>query len=418
MASLDPLRAQLPVLLTLAGYTFFLQSLDGVQRPHVKEEFGLDDSGIAFLMGLVQLGGFGTLLLTREADRRGRRKVLLWACAGLPPLALATALAPAAAAFALAQIALTALVRTLFGLVPVVISEEASETGRPRAQAWFGLASMIGANLGLLAMAGLVHATGSWRSAWALAALPVLALPWLRRSVIETRRFARARERGRTSASSMFDLFRGPLRRRALGLLGAATLRATAIIATLSWTYHHAVSQLGLAPGLAAGFLLGGTLLGLLGIPLGARLVRVWGRRPTVVLASGVAVGSGIAFYWIPVGSGALPLAALAGAFALSQIALNAFNVGDRLVDTEVFPTHLRATYTGWARAADAVAGSLANFGVSALSLALGSLEAAISALAPAALLPAIAIFLWAVPETRGIALDVAALEDEPEPRP
>jgi putative MFS transporter len=417
MNAREALRAQLPALLSLAAYTFFLQSLDGVQRPHLKQEFGLDDSGIAFLMGVVQLGGFGTLLLTREADRRGRRQVLLLASAGLPPLALVTAIAPGVASFALVQIAATALVRTLFGLIPVVISEEATDEGRPRAQAWFGVASLFGANLGLVAMAGLAAATGSWRWAWALAAAPALALPWLRRSLIETRRFERARERGRTQQSRALDLFRGPLRRRALGLLGASTLRATAIITTLSWSYYHAVENLALAPGAVSGLLLGGTLLGLLGIPIGARLTSAWGRRPTVVLASLVAVGSGIAFYWIPVGSGRLALLPLALFFSLSHVAMNAFNVGDRLVDTELFPTHLRATYTGWNRAADAVAGSFANFSVGALSLALGGLVPAISLLAPAALIPAVAIFLWTVPETRGLSLDVAALEDETPPR-
>jgi MFS family permease len=415
MTAPEPLRAQLPALLALTAYTFFLQSLDAVQRPHVKQEFGLDESGIAFLMGLVQLGGFGTLLLTRAADQLGRRRVLLLASAGLPPLALLTALAPALAVFAVAQIAATALVRTLFGLVPVVISEEAPEEGRPRAQAWFGVASLIGSNLGLIAMSVLAGAA-SWRWAWALAAVPALALPWLRRSAVETRRFERARALGHTRASRAFDLFRGPLRRRALGLLGTATLRATALISTLSWSYYHAVENLALAPGVVAGLLLGGTLLGLAGIPIGARLTAVWGRRPTVVLGSLVAVGAGIAFYWIPVGPGPLGLLPLALVFSLSHVAMNAFNVGDRLVDTEVFPTRLRATYTGWARAADAVAGTFANFAVGALSLALGGLVPAIALLAPAALLPAVALFLWAVPETRGLALDVAALEEEAAP--
>ena len=63
MNAREGLRAQLPALLSLTAYTFFLQSLDGVQRPHVKQEFGPDESGIAFLMGVVQLGGFGVRII-------------------------------------------------------------------------------------------------------------------------------------------------------------------------------------------------------------------------------------------------------------------------------------------------------------------------------------------------------------------
>ena len=414
MEARGPARApsrpgQLPLLLGFAAYGYLLMGFDGVQRPYLREAFGLDDAGIALLVALLQAGTFGSFLLLWQADRLGRRWLLLLVLALTPPLALGSALAPGLLSFAACQVALTALSRSVFGIVPVMLTEDSDDASRPRAQAWFGVVSILGATAGLILLSVVLR--GDFRMAWALAALPILAFPWVRRALRETGRFERGADERRERAVQLWHVFEGPWRRRAVGLLVASTLRGAAVIAVMSWTYDHAIRALELGEALAAGLSLGATLLGLLGVPLGARLASRWGRRPTVVLGSTVSLGAGVAYFWVPADAGPWLIPLLATALVVSRMGLNVFSVGDRLVDTELFPTRLRATYNAWARLGDTLAGVGGNLALGALAPLLGGLVPSIALLAAVCFVPSLALFLWVVPETRGLALDEAALE-------
>ncbi|HKJ24753.1 MAG TPA: MFS transporter, partial [Myxococcota bacterium] len=127
-----------------------------------------------------------------------------------------------------------------------------------------------------------------------------------------------------------------------------------------------------------------------------------------------VTVLTGIAFYFVPQGFPGGQLAGLALVFFVNQIGANAFGVADRCIDTELFPTALRATYAGMARLAAAVAAIVCQFALSGLSGLLGGLPQAIAVLSLATFLPSIPIFLWSAPETRGLSLDEASLEELP----
>jgi hypothetical protein len=88
---------------------------------------------------------------------------------------------------------------------------------------------------------------------------------------------------------------------------------------------------------------------------------------------------------------------------------MSAFGVADRCLDTELFPTQLRATYAGASRLAQAFAAIVTQFGLSALSAQLGGLVPAISWLSVVTFLPALGVFLLTVPETRGLTLERAS---------
>jgi hypothetical protein len=104
----------------------------------------------------------------------------------------------------------------------------------------------------------------------------------------------------------------------------------------------------------------------------------------------------------------------LALSFGVNQIAFNAYNVAERCLDTELFPTALRATYAGSTRLGQAIAAILGNFAVSALAGPLEGIAAAITVVSVASALPAVAIFLAVAPETAGQSLDESSLEREP----
>jgi putative MFS transporter len=413
-------------LLSLTAFGSYLQTVPGIVAPFVARDFGLSDAGIASLMGFVALGALGAFGLTRLADRIGRRRVLLACLAGLPALALGSALAPDVRIYVALQLAVAALYVTVLATTMVVITEELPDDARAAGQGYYGLLFTLGAAPVLLLAPLLAEPADRWRGLWLLATLAILALPWVRRSLPETRRFERAASSGSVARARARDLLRGPYRRRALGLLAAWTLRPMGVTAVLTYLYYHAVAGLARAPAIATAILLVGGAVGLSGIALGARLTNRWGRRPTLAAFSSLCVAAGLAYYWVPADIPGSPALALGLCFAVNQIAFNAYNVAERCLDTELFPTALRATYAGSTRLAQAIATIVTNFGVSALAGAVGGIVPAISVVCVVTALPALAIFLAVAPETAGQSLEAASLESPqlavaegpPEPPP
>jgi len=399
------------LLLGLTIYASYLQALPGMTAPFLAADLGLDDAHITAIAGFASLGAFGTAALARLADRRGRRGLVILCFALLPALSLASALAPGVVTYTVAQIGVTALMGALFTGIVVVMIERSSESGRAAGQAWFGIAGAAGGGIAVaLAALGRDMPFG-WRGFWLVAALPLLAVEPVRRALGETDRFTRARDGGHVAATRARDLFGGPWRRRSIALLAVAALRPIALIATSAWPFYHMVKSLALSPATASLVFFVGGGIGQLGNPIGARLANTWGRRPTAIWGSAVAVASGVAFYWIPLGPAAV--GELLALTAVNQGATAAFSVAERLLGSELFPTPLRATFSGVAGLMVAGAALVANFGVSVLVAPLGGLVPAISWLSVVTFVPATAIFLAAVPETRGMSLEQAARETE-----
>ncbi|HTO53385.1 MAG TPA: MFS transporter [Myxococcota bacterium] len=397
------------LLLGLSVYAAYVQALGAITAPFFAADLGLDDAKITAIMGFASLGAFGTAALARLADRHGRRGLVLASFAFLPLFSLASAIAPGVVSFTLAQVVVNALMGALFTGIVVAMVEGSSEQWRARGQAWFGLACALGGGVAVGMGAVIERVPFGWRGFWALAALPALAVPSVRRALGETTRFELARDAGRTSTTRAADLFRGPWRRRSLALLVVAALRPIALIATSSWPYYHMVKTLALSPATASLVFIAGGTVGQLGNPLGARLANGWGRKPAAVWGSLVCVASGIAFFWVPAGAGAVPL--LIALSALNQAASAVFYLVDRLIATELFPTPLRATFSGVAGLMVAGAYFVANFGLSLLVGPLGGLVQAITWLSIVSFVPATVIFLAAVPETRGLSLEESAHE-------
>jgi len=75
-------------------YQGFTLAILGTGSPWIAKSFGLSQSGIAETFAWVSLSAFGALVLSRMADRVGRRRVVLWSMAGTPLSALGAALSP------------------------------------------------------------------------------------------------------------------------------------------------------------------------------------------------------------------------------------------------------------------------------------------------------------------------------------
>lgn len=400
------------LLFALTWYGFYVMALGGLAAPFLAAELGLGDATITRMAGWISLGAFGTAALTRLADRRGRRGVLLVCFAGIPPLALASMFATSVAGYVIPQIGVNALLGALVTALAVAVAEGSLDASRARDQGRFGFFAAMGGAVALAVGAAVPWLPGGWRAFWAVAALPLLALPFVSARLVETERFVTAREAGRVETTGARDLLRGAYRRRAIGLWAVGLLRPIALAVTQTWPYYHMVKTLGLPPAAASLVYAIGGGVGLAGNYLGARWTDTWGRRPTSLWGVLVATGAGIAFFFVPASSGPLLVPALCLVMAVNQIATSAFNVADRCIDAELFPTALRGTYLGGARLANAAANVAAMFALSWLATPLGSLANAIAVLSVVTLLPALAIFLRVVPETRGLSLEHASLEE------
>jgi MFS family permease len=385
--------------------------------PFVAKEFGLSDQGLALVSGGIALGAFGAFALARLADRHGRRPVLRAGFAALAPLALATAVAPGVGLYVAAQLISCALRGALTAVVNVSVTEVSDDRARPRNHARLGVVAAIASSLPLGLAAALGDHPDGWRWLFAVTGASVLLLPWIWRRVPETGRFERLRDVPARERARVRELVAPAYRRRAVGLVVVGLMRGAALGAVGFYAFHHAVANVGLSSAQAAGVFAGGGTLGIFGNGAGALLSDRWGRRPTQVAGALLTVTAGIAYYWVPGGLGLTTPLLLGLAFFGYVFGVQAFSVADRLVDTELFPTRLRATYAGVRMVGDAGSQVLQNFGLAAAIALLGSIERALTVFVPLLVVPALALFWWATTESRGLSLDEAALEESVDTR-
>jgi putative MFS transporter len=402
-------------LFWLGGIAQVSMSLPMFAAPAVAKSFGLSDAQLAVVTGVMSLGAFGGFVLGRMADRYGRRPVLRAGFAGLAPLALVTALAPGVALYAAAQLVSVALRSALNSVVSVAITESSEDAVRARNHARFGAIAAIanGLPLGLAALLG--ERPGAWRWLYALLGASVLLLPWLWARVPETGRFERLRDGPPEERARLRELVAPAYRKQSIGLVVVGLLRGAAIGAVGFYAFHHAVANVGLSAAAAAAVFAGAGTFGIFGNAAGGLLSERWGRRPTQVAGALLTLTGGVAYYWVPAGLGlATPLLLGLGFFGF-VFGVQAFSVADRLVDTELFPTRLRATYAGVRIVGDAAAQVLQNFGLAAAIALLGDLPRALAVFVPLLALPSLALFWWVTTESRGLTLEAAAQERAPE---
>src|SRR6266542_6261036 len=370
-----------------------------------RHDLRLDDRGISAVKSVILAGtGGGGLLIGLLADRLGRRSgmmisILVYAVGVLAAAAARSGRAMFAAA-ALAGLGIGgqwAAGQTLLG-----------ETVPPRLRGRFGALSQTGAPLGLglatLVATQLAPHIG-WRAAFALFALPALAVPFLPRFLPESDlwRAHRAVARGGERRVSLENLF-APGVRRPFALAFVLTLFNMANYwLTFSWLpeylgreWHLAIQKTGawtlvFVAGSLAGYLL-----------YGACSDR-WGRRLSftlfsVVMAIGLAM---ITLFQAPIRE--QPGLILSFVFVTGVGTGTWSNFGPFY--TELFPTRVRNTAGGVCMNVSRGIQFVAPWLVLVLggqSLGNGIALAAVFALAAGA-------WVWLLPETRGRALEAAA---------
>jgi MFS family permease len=390
----------------------YVSGIHGTVAPFLAESFGLSDARLARLWMAIGLSSLAALALGRLADRVGRRRVLLAAFAAMPLGAVLATLAPDPRVYVLGQTLAFAAGATLLGTVTVAIAEALPDGARAPAHARAGLVFTLASGLPLLvATVAAPLQDDPWRAVWAMAALPLLALPWARRNLEEAPRFRSAR--AQPAAGPRWRAWLAPdVAPRVLPVVAAVLLVQTAEIAARAWLLHHPVRGLGLAPPLAIAVLVLGGGVGLVGFRVGGVLAERLGRRPTFGLASVVFAGSAVAYYEGTLfvegrAQMALLVASLAGLSAGGNAALTAF----RSLVVELFPTALRGSAGGLLGLGTGLGWILAMGATALLAHPLGGVGPATAAIVGLAL-PAAGMALVRVPETAGRPLDTEDLRE------
>lgn len=396
---------------TMLYYQGFTMAINGIGAPWIAKSFALGESGIARMYAWISLSAVGALILSRCADRLGRRRVLLWCMTATPLCALGAALSLNRVVFTCFEIGLYAFIGATLSSSVVMLAETLPIAERAKGQGYAGLAVTLGGGLCVLLMPLLDHFGWSWRWLLALATTGLLGVPFISRVIPESARWERAAASGATQRAAFYDVFGPRYRARSVPILVCFLFSTIAVNAATSWAYFHAVSVVGLSAGAASVMMLSGGGLSLVGFRCGAWGAERFGRVPTVVWSGMLIAAGSLFFYWgPPAGFGAAGWWLGAG-FCWFSLAVNASTVGGNAAATELFPTALRGTMIGWFTLMGAIASVSAQAAIAVLANRLGGLSIVVGYLALLAI-PSAIIFGMFIDETRGMSLEVAARED------
>lgn len=403
-------RQTLLAMLLLLGYQGYVVGISGVAAPFIARSFGLGDAGIATMYAWISLSAIGALILSRWADRVGRRRVLVLCMTATPLAAVAAALAPTRTLFTLCAMVLNAFIGATMSGSVVMLAEQLPIAQRARGQSWGGLAIGFGAGFSVLGMPALEAAGYSWRWLLAVAGLGILLLPLVYRIVPESIRWQRATANGATERGGFFRVFDPRHRKRAVPVLICALFGNVATTASNNWTFYHAEAVVGLSAAVASAIVATSGAVGMAGFPLAAWSCERFGRVPTVSAASVLLAMSSLTFYWGPPVGFLWPMAWLGVANLWFTVATSVAMVGNNAAITELFPTAIRNTMVGWFALVAAVGNVSGQALIALLALPLGGLSTVVGYLALLAV-PSGLIFAFFVDETRGLSLEAATGE-------
>ncbi|HXW78422.1 MAG TPA: MFS transporter, partial [Acidimicrobiales bacterium] len=360
----------------------------------------------------IALGQFVAFFVIRQADRVGRRPLLLVTILGYTVFTAATAAAWDLSSFAAFQFGAQVFIGAEFGVAVTMLVEVFPKERRGRALGVLLTLGPLGAvAVALLLYAGLQETALGWRLFYMIGLLPLIVVAIGRRRLPETDRF-KAEQRRRAEGISppevrmlepWFPQYRGRL--VLVGLI--SLLQTLPTSAAVAWWAYYAERQRGLSTEEVATYVIFAYGAGLFGYYSCGRLMDRFGRRPTAIVYILCTVVAGIGLFQSGAGLASPVLLAVAVFFGLGiGPVLSAFA-------TELFPTRIRAQASSWVRNWFAVVGSVlgpAMVGVlgDPYHGAIGNIGNTLSLLMLVAL-PA-AFLVWRfIPETRGVELEAVA---------
>lgn len=375
----------------------------GVPDPEsgsIAAQVGLSGSTLGLGLGIIRLASVFALPMSRQADRLGRRRVLL--VTSLIALVL-TALAAGSPTFWVLVIIL-ALARPLASatnaVAGVIAAEEVATKDRSRALAVITIGYGIGAGLPVVLRAFTGGAI-SFRTVLLVAVVLLVTLPLTARLVTEPDRAARLVDAGAQTAKRLGRVPRHLVPR--LSLLATLTFFLAFLTGPVNtFLFVYAENSEGLSPAAQGVIAPVAAAMGALGLVVGVRLADRFGRIATAMWTkfglAAVAVLTYSAGAW-----------GAAAGYVLTLFIGSSYAPAVAATAAEIFPTSIRATAAGWVTLTGtigAVAGLLV-FGV--VTDMTGSFSTAAWVVSVPAAISAIG-YRW-LPETAGMELEQSAPE-------
>lgn len=334
----DALDAQAAVALStltivsiIGGY---LSTLIGQTMTFAADEFGSSERLQGFSLGAVRIGALIALAMVAVADRRGRRLVIVAACALGIVTSATGALAPDLTTLTISQIVGRSFATTLVILVPILAAEEMPAGSRAYALGLLAMSSSLGSGFAVMALPLADLDERGWRLIYLV---PLLGLPIVRdvwRNLPESRRYV-AHAADRPERVQL-----GQYRGRLILLAVTGFLLNTFVAPAAQFRNRFLDDERGFSGSEISAFILLTSTPAGIGVVAGSLLADRWARRPVAAIGFTASAVLTAAFF-LSDGLG-LWFFALSGTI-LGALAVPAFKV----YEPEMFPTRLRSRANG-----------------------------------------------------------------------
>ena len=194
----------LALLATLAVIAGFLGTLLGQTITFARDEFGESKSAAGVALSLIRLSILITVAVAALADRKGRRRTLLYAAFGAILASAATSLVANLATLTAVQAISRGLSHAMALLIFVFALEEAPAGSRAFVASMLGMAAGLGSGIAVGSVPLADLGVTAWRLSFlvALAGLPLVL--FAARRLPESQRFERARRQPRTKSPAEY----------------------------------------------------------------------------------------------------------------------------------------------------------------------------------------------------------------------
>jgi MFS family permease len=357
----------------------------------IADRVGLSGTSLGIGLAIIRLASIGSLPLIGIADRFGRRRVILSVTIAGLALTTTAAVSPGYWWFVVIFAFGRPLLSATNALAEVMATEETGARDRTAAVALVAAGYGVGAGL-----SAIVHSLGAgvlgFRGIFALAVVPLVGVIALRGWVVEPSRFMVA-EAQADHPTPVLGAVERPYRKRVivLCLIGFAISVVTG--PSTSFAFLFAQDVLHQAGWVTAAMVVAAGAAGLCGLLSGRWLADHVGRRPAGTIAVVAIALTGTFAY-----TGSQPAFFLGYVLGTVAGSILAPAIGAML--TELFPTSVRASVTGWWVTAGVLGavGGLVVFG------AVADVGDRFAAAAQVTFLPtmAAAALFWFLPETKG----------------
>ncbi|HEY7477961.1 MAG TPA: MFS transporter [Actinomycetota bacterium] len=415
-------RYRRKLLVLLSSATFF-EGYDNFVLAFVLAlvlgDLGGSESDAGWIRAVTLLGAIPAFLLSAQADRIGRKRLLLITILGYTIAAALTAGAPNLAWLTGSQFLAQVFLGAEWAVAITIVVEEFPRRHRGRA---LGIVTSMntlgGIFVGVLAFAGLASTPLGWRAFYVVALLPLILIAIGRRGLRETERFEAVRDDARSARldhTSLLEPWRPEFRTAVLAVGLVTFFRFFGVSAGAFWWAYYAQQEVGMSVSTSGLYLAAAGLVGAAGFIVGGRLMDRIGRKRAFLLYLAGALVFGTWTFQVTDELLMLPVLCAGIFFSLGSVAMtSAFS-------TEPFPTYVRSRASAWCRNAFEIPGGvLGALVVGSLGDhvdgPVGSIGDAMS-LVTIATLPAAMLVAWRfVPETNGedmVAMDEGAVAQE-----